>query len=74
MSRAMSRMTINLKFFINPTDTKIAELMYDGCHMGIKSIYQYKNQYPNATENAKSQAAQIIEAEKVCMNELQKYL
>lgn len=74
LARAMSWMTINFKFVIDPTDTKIAELMYDGCHMGIKSIYQYKNQYPNATEAAKSQAAQIIEAEKICMEELQNYL
>lgn len=74
MARIMSWLNINLKFIKTPTDNKIAELMYDGCHMGIKSIYRYKNQYPDASSDAKSLAAQIIEAEKSCMLELQKYL
>lgn len=74
IARAMSWMNINFRFLVNPTDTKIAELMYDGCHMGIKSIYQYQNQYSHATDFAQSQASHIIEAEKDCMAKLQKYL
>ena len=74
IAKAMSRLMINMKFIKTPTDYKLAEIMYDGCNMGIRSIYHYKNMYTDASGEAKSLASQIIENEKYCMTELQKYL
>lgn len=74
IAKAMSRLMINMKFIKTPTDYKLAEIMYDGCNMGIRSIYHYKNMYSDASGEAKSLASQIIENEKYCMTELQKYL
>lgn len=73
-AKAMSWLMINMKFLKTPTDYKIAEIMYDGCNMGIRSIYHYKNMYSDASGEAKNLASQIIENEKYCMTELQKYL
>lgn len=74
IAKAMSRLMINMKFIKTPTDYKLAEIMYDGCNMGIRSIYHYKNMYSDASGEAKNIASQIIENEKYCMTELQKYL
>lgn len=74
IATAMSWLMINMKFLKTPTDYKIAEIMYDGCNMGIRSIYHYKNMYSDASGEAKNLASQIIESEKYCMSELQKYL
>lgn len=74
IAKAMSWLMINMKFLKTPTDYKIAEIMYDGCNMGIRSIYHYKNMYSDASGEAKNLASQIIENEKYCMTELQKYL
>jgi len=74
IAKAMSWLMINMKFLKTPTDYKIAEIMYDGCNMGIRSIYHYKNMYSDASGEAKNLASQIIESEKYCMTELQKYL
>ncbi|MBR6638000.1 MAG: hypothetical protein IKK96_03970 [Lachnospiraceae bacterium] len=74
IAKAMSRLMVNMKFIKTPTDYKLAEIMYDGCNMGIRSIYHYKNMYSDASGEAKSLASQIIENEKYCMTELQKYL
>ena len=74
IAKAMSWLMINMKFLKTPTDYKIAEIMYDGCNMGIRSIYHYKNMYSDASGEAKNLASQIIESEKYCMTELQRYL
>ena len=44
MARAMSWMKINWKLSEKPTDATVANLMYDGCSMGVKSLAKYMNQ------------------------------
>lgn len=70
MAKAMTWMKINWKLSEKPSDTTIAELMYDGCSMGVKSLARYMNQYENASEHSKKYAKKLIEAEDTLMTDL----
>lgn len=50
IARGMSWLKTNLKLKVEDGDSAIADLVTDGCNMGIKSLHQYKNQYKNADE------------------------
>lgn len=74
IGRAMSWITTNFKICKNDPDTKIAEIMHDGCNMGIKSISKYINQYPNATEDVKKISKDIIKIEDEFLLKLRPFL
>lgn len=74
MAKAMSWIKINAKLMQNPTDQEVADLMMDGCNMGIKSVCKYRNMYKSAKEEAKVIAKDIVELEEKLMKELQSYL
>lgn len=50
IARGMSWLKTNLKLKTEDGDSAIADLVTDGCDMGIKSLHQYKNQYKHADE------------------------
>ncbi len=70
MARAMSWMKINWKLAEKPTDSTIANLMYDGCSMGVKTVCGYINQYPNADNTAKDYAKKLVDMENDLMRDL----
>lgn len=74
MAKAMSWLKINGKLLVHEEDNVVADLMLDGCHMGIKSVAKYMNQYKAADEEAKDQAKKLIALEKQLMEELMAYL
>ena len=74
ISRAMSWMKINIKMTEKPSDSTIAELMYDGCSMGVKSLAKYLNQYKAADRESKDRARHLIELEDTLMSDLRVYL
>ena len=56
------------------SDATIAALITAGCHMGIKSLHKYLNQYKNADKEATSLCNELIKIEEKLCNELQDYL
>lgn len=74
IAKAMSWMKINMKLAANEDDTVIANLMTDGCDMGVKSLTQYVNKYPAANEQVKGIAKELIELEEQLRKSLQDYL
>ena len=74
MARAMSWMKINAKILVEPSDKTIADLMTDGCNMGVKTLASYKNKYPNADKAAIKLADKIIGEEEKLIEELKKFL
>ena len=74
MARAMSWMKINAKILTEPSDKTIADLMTDGCNMGIKTLASYKNKYPNADKAAVRLADRIIGEEEQLIEDLKKFL
>lgn len=74
MAKAMSWTKINMKIMADKTDKTIADLMTDGCNMGIKTLTKYKNEYAEANKKAVNITDRLIIIEKELGNHLKKYL
>ena len=74
MAKAMTKMMTEVKLLVDPSDEKVADMMYDGCNMGVKSLYRYMNQYSDADEQSKEIAGRLISLESGLMQKLRAYL
>ena len=74
MARGMSWMKTNMKLSMDESDSTIAELMTDGCNMGVKSLSRYLNQYKAADEQSKNLAKRLIHLEAKLAEDLRTYL
>ena len=74
MARGMSQVKTNVKLALHESDAAIAELMTDGCNMGVKSLNQYLNQYKAADETTKDLAKRLIRLEEQLAVDLRGYL
>ena len=72
--KGMSWVKTNWEMLIDDTDSKIAELMIDGCNMGIKSLSRYMNQYKAADERSKDIAKRLISSEEKLSADMRQYL
>lgn len=63
MAKSMSWIKTNVKMVMNESDGTIADLMTDGCNMGVKSLNKYLNQYKDAEEKAKDITKRLINLE-----------
>lgn len=63
MAKSMSWMKTNVKLVMNESDETIADLMTDGCNMGVKSLNKYLNQYKAADEKTKDITKRLINLE-----------
>ena len=62
------------KAMVSPTDASIADLMTDGCGMGVKSLGKYLNQYKAADESAKDVCKRLIQLEERLARDIRVYL
>lgn len=74
VARAMSNIKIYATMMTREGDRYIADIMTDGCDMGIKSLHKYLNKYKGADENAKSLAKRIIASEEYLENKMRAFL
>lgn len=74
IAKGMSWVKTNVKLKIDESDSMIAELITDGCNMGIKSINRYMNQYQAADERSKNIAHRLIGTEERLSYEMRQYL
>lgn len=74
MAKGMSWMKTNMKMAMDNSDATVADLITDGCHMGVKSLHRYLNQYPAADEKVKDLCEKLIEIEDELCRDLRKYL
>ena len=63
MAKGMSWIKTNVMLGMKDTDATVADLMTDGCNMGVKSLNQYLNRYEAADESSKDIAKRLINAE-----------
>ena len=56
------------------TDATVADLMTDGCNMGVKSLSRYLNQYKAADEQSKNIAKRLIQLEEGLSVNMRSYL
>ena len=74
MAKGMSWIKTNVKLAVEDSDGTVADLMTDGCSMGVKSLSRYLNQYAAADEECKEIAKQLIRIEEQLMKDLRNYL
>lgn len=70
----MSKMKTGLKLGMDLSDSTIADLMTDGCNMGVKSLNKYLNQYKAADEVTKDITKRLINLEEQLAIDIRQYL
>ena len=74
MAKSMSWMKTNMKLAFKENDKTVADLMTDGCNMGVKSLNRYLNQYKAADEVSKDITKRLINLEEKLAINIRKFL
>ncbi|CCY57768.1 uncharacterized protein BN743_01069 [Clostridium sp. CAG:632] len=74
IAKSMSWMKTNVKLIMDQSDETIADLMTDGCNMGVKTLHRYLNQYQGAEEKTKDIAKRLINLEEKLTVDIRAYL
>ena len=74
IAKGMSWMKTNVKLGMDDSDAVIADLMTDGCNMGVKSLSKYLNQYKAADEKSKDITKRLIKLEAQLAADMRGYL
>ena len=74
IAKSMSWVKTNVKLGIDESDSTIADLMTDGCNMGVKSLNKYLNQYEAADEVSKEITKRLINLEEQLTVDMRQYL
>ena len=74
IAKGMSWMKTNMKLGMDESDKTIADLMTDGCNMGVKSLNRYLNQYEAADEVSKDITKRLINLEERLAIDIRRFL
>ncbi len=74
MLRGMAWLKTNFKMMTEFSDSSAADVLTDGCNMGVKSLTKYLNDYPQAAPEARAITKELIALEEQTVQELQPYL
>lgn len=74
MAKGMSWIKTNVKILMDDSDQTVADLITDGCNMGVKSLNKYLNEYEAADEYSKDIAKRLINLEEKLAVDIRKFL
>ena len=74
MAKRMSWMKSKMKLGMEDSDRTVADLMTDGCNMGVKSLNKYLNEYEAADEVSKDIAKRLINLEEQLAIDMREFL
>ena len=74
IAEKMAKMKTEVKLQMDDSDNTIADLMTDGCNMGVKSLNKYLNQYAAADEKSKEITKKLINLEAQLAVDIRKFL
>ena len=74
IAKGMSWMKTNMKLVVNESDQTIADLITDGCGMGVKSLNKYLNEYKAADEFSKDITKRLIKQEEKLAQQMRPFL
>ncbi|MBQ8858442.1 MAG: hypothetical protein IJ012_01465 [Clostridia bacterium] len=74
VAKGMSWMKTNVKLAFEQSDHTVADLITDGCNMGVKSLSRYLNQYAAADEFSKDITKRLISLEEQLAKDIRAYL
>ena len=74
IAKGMSWMKTTMKLGMEDSDRVVADLMTDGCNMGVKSLSKYLNQYKAADQQSKDITKRLIKLEAQLTEDIRQYL
>lgn len=74
MAKSMSWLKTSVKLGLDDSDATVADLMTDGCNMGVKSLNRYLNQYKAADEVSKDITKRLINLEEKLAVDIRQFL
>jgi len=74
VAKGMSWLKTNVMLAANDSDSTVADLMTDGCNMGVKSLNKYMNKYKAADEASKDIAKRLVNLEEKLAVDIRTYL
>ena len=74
VAKGMSWIKTSVRLAVNESDRTIADLMTDGCNMGVKSLNRYLNQYEAADEVSKDITKRLINLEERLTIDIREFL
>lgn len=74
IAKGMSWMKTNMKISMEESDRTVADLITDGCNMGVKSLHKYLNQYEAADEKSKDITKRLINLEEELAIDIRTFL
>lgn len=74
VARGMAWLKASAELAAEPSRETAADLITDGCNMGVKSLSRYLNQYAAADEDSKAIARQLIALEDVLAKQMRDFL
>lgn len=74
MAKGMSWIKTNMKLTMDSSDSTVADIITDGCDMGIKSLNRYLNEYKTANDKTKKLTEKLVKEEERLKEEMKGYL
>ena len=74
IAKGMSWMKTNVMLVMKESDSTIADLITDGCNMGVKSLSRYLNEYAAADEKSKDICKRLIKLEEELSVQMRDFL
>ncbi|MEA4973571.1 MAG: hypothetical protein VB119_10435 [Candidatus Metalachnospira sp.] len=74
VAKSMSWIKTNIIMSMKESDKTVADLITDGCNMGVKSLNRYLNQYSTADEKSRQICNELISIEDKFAKDIRCYL
>ena len=74
ISRSMSAMKTSVKLGLDKSDSAVAELLLEGCHMGTQSLHRYLNRYRGAEVPARALCRTLVAVEEQLARDMRRFL
>ena len=74
VAKGMSWLKTNMKMALDNDDATVADLITDGCNMGVKSLHKHLNQCPTADRSVKELCLNLADIEDQLCKDLRSYL
>lgn len=74
MAKGMEWFKTNVTLALDDSDDAVADFITNGCHMGVKSLSRYLNQYRAADEKSKDISKRLIKEEEHLAVDIRPYL
>lgn len=74
IAKSMARIKCGAMLSIEESDRQIADVITDGCNMGVKSLHRYLNEYKGADEQSKQITRRLVNIEERLTLDMRNYL